>query len=282
MKSMFKSLLLACLAAVFFTGCEKDENRVVFEGGTEPVLSANRSGSLPMSYITRFDEAVTLSWTNPDYMFTTGISSQDVNYVIEVDTAGADFSSPNIKRIALSKDLSKTLTQADVNDILLNQLELETDQTYNVEMRVIASLGNNNVGRLVSNTLGFSIRTYSIPPKVTPPGTPPSYADGKLFLVGSATPGGWNNPVPVPGQQFTRISATLYELTVQLSPGSYLFLPINGFWGAKYGGLGANNTNNPAGDDFKPEGGDMIAPSTPGLYKITVDFQRGKFTVVLQ
>lgn len=283
MKSMFKSLLFACLATVLFTGCEKDENRVVFEGGTEPVLSANRTGSIPMSYNTRGDEAVTLSWTNPDYMFNTGISSQDVNYVIEIDLEGADFSSANIKRIAVSKNLSLTLTQADVNDILLNQLELEADQTYSMEVRVISSLGNNNVGRLISNTLGFSVRTYSIPPKVTPPGTAPGYADGKLFLVGSATPGGWNNPVPVPTQQFTRISATMYEITVQLNGGgSYLFLPINGFWGAKYGGMGANNTNNPAGDDFKPEGGDMIAPATTGLYKITVDFQRGKFTVVLQ
>jgi hypothetical protein len=282
MKSMFKSLLLACLAAVFFTGCEKDENRVVFEGGTEPVLSANRTGTIPMSYITRFDEAITLSWTNPDYMFNTGVSSQDVNYLIEIDTAGADFSSPNIKRVAISKNLSITFTQSDINDILLNQLALEADHNYSVEMRVIAALGNNNVGRLVSNTLGFAVRTYSIPPKVTPPGTAPDYADGKLFLVGNATPGGWSNPVPVPSQQFARISATLYELTVQLNPGSYLFLPINGFWGAKYGGLGANNTNNPAGDDFKPEGGDMIAPAVSGLYKITVDFQRGKFTVVLQ
>lgn len=279
---MFKSILVACLAAVFFTGCEKDENRVIFEGGTEPELSANRTGSIPIAYNTRGDEAVTFSWTNPEYQFNTGVSSQDVNYILEIDTAGADFSSPNIKRVAISKNLSVTFTQGDINDILLNQLGLEVNRNYSVEVRVISSLGNNNVGRLVSNTLGFTVRTYSIPPKVTPPGTAPDYADGNLFIVGSATPGGWNNPVPVPTQKFTRISATLYEIIVQLNGGSYLFLPINGFWGAKYGCLGANNTNNPAGDDFKPEGGDMLAPAAAGLYKITVDFQRGKFTVVLQ
>jgi hypothetical protein len=67
-----------------------------------------------------------------------------------------------------------------------------------------------------------------------------------------------------------------------MNPGSYLLLPINGFWGAKYGGLGSNNTNNPDGDDFKPEGGDLRSPATPGTYKIVVDFQRGKFSLTRQ
>nr|MBA2500941.1 hypothetical protein [Chitinophagaceae bacterium] len=61
--------------------------------------------------------------------------------------------------------------------------------------------------------------------------------------------------------------------------GSYLFLPVYGSWSAKYGYVGANNANNVDGDDFKAEGGDMLAPPTTGNYKITVDFQRGKFNV---
>ncbi|MEK7199408.1 MAG: hypothetical protein AAB212_05760, partial [Bacteroidota bacterium] len=70
---------------------------------------------------------------------------------------------------------------------------------------------------------------------------------------------------------------------IALSGGnSYLFLPVNGDWGAKYGAIGANNSNNPDGDDFKPGGGDMLAPAVSGNYKISVDFQRGKFTVTKQ
>lgn len=282
MKSFIKPLLLLLTAAVFFAGCEKKENRVVFEGGTEPVLSANKTGTIPIAFLTKDQEAVRFSWTNPNYKFNTGVSSQDVNYTVEIDTAGANFSSPNIKRVVVNKELSVSFTQGEVNDFLLNQLALEVNRTYNVEVRVISAIGNG-VGQLISNVLGFSIRTYSIPPKVTPPGTAPDYLDGRLFMVGSATPGGWNNPVPVPTQEFTRLSATSYELTLQLNGGgSYLFLPINGFWGAKYGGLGANNTNNTGGDDLKAEGGDLLAPGTSGLYKISVDFQRGKFTVTPQ
>lgn len=267
------------MIAAFITGCEKKENRVVFQGGTPPELTANRTGTIPMSFLTRDEEAVRLSWTNPDYEFNTGVSSHDVNYTVEIDTAGADFSSPNIKRVVINKELSVSFTQGQMNDFLLNQLVLDVNRTYIVEMRVISAIGTN-VGRLISNKLSFSVRTYSIPPKVTPPGTAPDYLDGKLFMVGSATQGGWNNPVPVPSQEFTRISATLYELTTQINGGgSYLFLPINGFWGAKYGGLGSNNTNNVNGDDFKAEGGDLLAPPASGTYKVVVDFQRGKFTL---
>ena len=76
------------------------------------------------------------------------------------------------------------------------------------------------------------------------------------------------------------VSPTKFEITLPLTGGgSYLFLPVNGDWSAKYGALGANNTNNPNGDDFKPGGGDLIAPGVSGDYKIEVDFQRGKFTL---
>ncbi|MFX5914948.1 hypothetical protein ABTE45_19200, partial [Acinetobacter baumannii] len=71
-------------------------------------------------------------------------------------------------------------------------------------------------------------------------------------LVGSATNGGWNNPVPVPSQQFTQVSATLYTITVPLIGGQeYLFLPLNGDWGHKFA---CNKTASPpdgnAGGDF--------------------------------
>ena len=281
MKNIINKLLILLCGAMMLVSCKKDENQIQFLGGTSSVLSANRTGAIPLAFLTKDEEAVKFSWTNPDYKFTTGVSSQDVNYTLEMDVAGAGFASPNVKRISISKDLSVSYTQNQINDIMLNQLNFSTGQQYSIDVRIVSTLFNNNA-RLVSNTLTFSATPYAIPPKVTPPGTAPDYSDGRLFLVGSASPGGWNNPVPVPTQEFTRISSTVYELTIQMNPGSYLLLPINGFWGAKYGGLGSNNTNNPDGDDFKPEGGDLRSPTTPGTYKIVVDFQRGKFSLTRQ
>lgn len=272
MKNILKTLLVLITAATLLNACKKEENEVTFEGGTAPVLSAS-STSLPLAFVNQDQTAITLNWTNPDYQFSTGLSSQNVTYTIEIDTVGANFTNPNKQTIAVSNDLSRTFTQGQFNDYLLNQLQLRPAAPHNIEIRVISTLLNKTVP-LISNKLSFTVTPYAIPPKVAPP------ASGELFLVGNATPGGWNNPVPDPAQKFTRVSETLYELTVNITPGgSYLFLPVNGSWSAKYGFTGSNNANNVNGDDFKPEGGDMLAPTTSGSHKIVVDFQRGKWTI---
>jgi hypothetical protein len=271
MNNIFKSLLFLVLAASLFS-CKKDENRVVYDGGTNPLLTAS-STTIPLSFINKDLPAITLNWTNPNYKFNTGLSSQDVTYTIEIDTTGSNFTSPLRQTLTVAKDLSKTFTQGELNGYLLNQLVLVPDVNHQLEFRVTASLAFNNVP-LVSNVLKFTVKPFSIPPVVAPPST------GKLFMVGSATPGGWNNPVPIPSQEFTKVSNTLYELTVNItSAGSYLFLPVNGSWDAKYGGFGGNNSNNVNGGDFRDGGSDLLAPTASGAHKIVVDFQRGKFTV---
>ncbi len=271
MKNIFKASLFLLLAGLFFS-CKKDENQVVYQGGKSPVLSAS-GANIPLSFINQDQQAITLMWTNPDYNFTTGLSSQDVTYLIEVDTVGANFTNPKRQSFTVAKDLSRSFTQAEFNDFLLNQLQLTPGVPHNLEIRVTSTLASNTVP-LVSNKLSFTVTPFAIPPKVAPP------ASGKLFMVGGATPGGWNNPVPEPAQQFTKISETMYTLNVSLTANEgYLFLPVNGSWSAKYGFIGANLANNVNGDDFKAEGGDMKAPAIGGSYKIEVDFQRGKFTL---
>jgi hypothetical protein len=50
-----------------------------------------------------------------------------------------------------------------------------------------------------------------------------------LYIVGDATASGWNNPVPVPAQMFTRKNSVEFEITVPLIGGKeYLLLPVNG------------------------------------------------------
>jgi starch-binding outer membrane protein SusE/F len=273
MKNKIVKLLFSSALLLLVFGCEKKVSTIKYEGGTSPVLSASRTGNIPLSFVNKDQEAVKMSWTNPNYQFTTGLNSQNVSYQLEIDTTGANFTNPNKKVISFSGDLSISISQNDLNDYLLNQLQLTTGVSHNIEMRVKSTIGS--ALPLYSNVVKFNTTPYAIPPKVTPP------AGGKLFLVGSATTGGWTNPVPVPSQEFTQVSPTLYELTAPIiGGGSYLFLPVNGDWGAKYGGVGAsNNSNNVNGDDFKAGGSDLLAPSVSGNYKIQVDFQRGKFTL---
>jgi hypothetical protein len=278
MKNISKITFLFLTIALVLGACKKDEYKDYYEGGTAPVLASSVSGSIPLTYATASSEAIKLSWTNPNYQFTTGTSSQNVNYVLEIDTTGANFTNPNKQSVSISQDLSLSILQSQLNDYLLNQLQLQVAVPHNIEMRVKSTLANGSVA-LISNVLKFTVTPYVIPPKVAVP------TSGKLFLVGSATAGGWNNPVPVPSQQFTQVSPTVYTLTVTLTGGQeYLFIPVNGDWSHKYA---CNKTtlppNGDSGGDFGYDWNDNFpAPAASGTYKITVDFQRGKFTVTKQ
>ena len=275
MKNVIKLLFSTLLLSFVFFSCKKDENKLYYEGGTAPVLAADKAVTIPLSYLTKNDEAIKFSWTNPEYQFTTGISSIDVSYYIEIDTAGANFTSPIKKVYSAGSDLSKTLTQNDFNDALLNDMVLSTGVSHNLEVRIYSTIGNS-VTKLISNVLKFAVTPYQIPPKVVPP------AGGHLYLVGSATAGGWGNPVPVPTQEFTQVSPTLYQIIVPLTGGQqYLFIPVNGDWSHKYACHSSSTVS--SGGDFGYDWNDNFpGPSATGNYKIVVDFQRGKFIVTQQ
>jgi len=279
MKNILKLFFLLFIGTAL-ASCERKIAEVTFEGGTNPVLTANRT-VIPMSFATAAEEAVLFTWTNPNYTFSTGVNSHDVSYLLEIDLAGENFQNPDRAAVGLSRVNSYRMTQSQLNDLLLNKLGLPHSVPADIEIRVTSSLTNSSVP-LPSNVLAYTVTPYEIPPKVTPPGTAPDYSDGELFIVGNATPGGdatgWNNPVPVPSQQFTRVSATFYTIEIVLNAGkSYLLLPENGSWAAKFGAIGANHSNNPIEDDFRAGGGDLISPTVSGLYRIDVDFQRGRF-----
>jgi len=273
MKNILKMFVGFCLVAVAISSCKKDENRIVFQKGSAPVLTANRSATIPLSFITADNPAIAFTWTNPDYKFTTGVSSQDVTYLLEIDTTGANFTNPKRKQLSIGNELSQAFTQSQINDYLLNQLELTAARPHNIELRVKSSLAGSAATELFSNVLKFTVTPYAIPPKITPP------ASGELYITGDALASSWVNNPPV-SQKFTRISNTFYTLNVQLTGGkSYTFLANFGSWDFKYS---IKDKNDPAlkdGGDFQWGGEDILAPDASGNYKIDVNFQTGKFSV---
>jgi hypothetical protein len=283
MKNISKFAFFSLLITILAWSCSKDENKIYFEGGTAPVLAANKT-AIALSFANEANEAVTFSWTNPNYHFTTGISSQNVSYVLEIDTTGANFTNPNKKALAISQDLSLTISVADFNDYMLNQLVLVPAKSHNLDLRIKSTLINASVP-LYSNILKYSVTPYAIPPKVVPPGTAPNYLDGKLYITGDATAKGWMaaGDAEALTQKFTRKSATVYEIIIPLFGGkSYDFVPVYADWTNKYCIVTKNDPAEVNGGAFQFGGNDILAPAASGTYKITVDFQRGIFTVVLQ
>ena len=278
MRNIFPLLFFA--AALVLGSCKKAEDKVYFEGGNPPALSASTSNVI-LEPGSEANTALILRWTNPNFMFTTGVSSQDVTYTLEMDTLGANFGS-NIKyTTVIAKDLSKTYTVGELNGILGNTMVLQLDprRDYTIQTRVIASIGSTV--KVISNVAAFKAKPFAPPPKVEPP------TNGTLWITGDAPDGppSWSNPVPPPYDvsfQFTKVSNTLYELVVPMKGGGgYKLIQIQGDWATQYHML-AGGTWQGGNIEKKDSDPQFPGPPTAGNYKITVDFQLGKFTAVKQ
>ncbi|HVE61530.1 MAG TPA: SusE domain-containing protein [Chitinophagaceae bacterium] len=265
MKYFLKILLLATTLTAL-TNCSKVDELPFFEAGTAPVLSASATTIAPAPADSN-KVALTLSWTNPNH----ATDSTNYKFVIEIDSTGKNFS--NVATKVVNGGSGTSFTAKELNSILLAR-GYAFNIPVDMDVRVISSYANNNE-RLTSNVLNIKMTPYKIPPKIALP------TSGKLFIVGDATPGGWNNPVPVPSQELTRIDETTFGGIFNLTGGKqYLLLPVNGDWSNKFS-VGNNTVAGlNAGGDFGFNLNDNFpGPTASGFYKIIVDFQTGKFTV---
>ena len=273
MKKIFKQLFFLSLLVTLFASCKKDENKDFYEGGTAPVLTASATGPLVLLIANRNNPAITFNWTNPDYKFTTGLSSQDVFYTLQFDTTGSGFTNPSIGEITISKNLAANLTVGVLNSTILAMGLLE-DMPHEMEIRLKSSLINNN-GVLYSNVVKIVVTPFldvAVPVPV----------NGDLWITGDAVTSGWSNPLGSPfvvSQKFTKTSNVIYELTISMpGGGGYKLLQDNGNWATQYHMLAGGTW---AGGSFEKRDADpqFPGPLSAGTYKITVNFKTGKFTV---
>lgn len=270
MKYFSKIILFAGVTALFFTACTKVDNLTkvgptpVYQLGVSPVLSSSVTTIAAVPADSN-KNVVTFSWTNPKY----ATDSATYKYVVEIDSTGRNFSK-SVSRV-INGALNTTFTAKEINAILLG-FGFAYNTPYDVDIRVTSSYANNNEAYR-SNTLKLKMTPYVIPPKVAPP------TSGKLFLVGDASQGGWNNPVPVPTQEFAKLDSVTYGGVFNLVGGKqYLALPVNGDWGHKFA-ITDNSVPATGGDFGYDFSTNFNGPVTSGWYTIIFDFQAGKFSV---
>jgi starch-binding outer membrane protein SusE/F len=266
MKNIFKSFLALLSVAVFIAACKKDP----------PLLNFKPSNGLTLELTTRAEVlpspndgerfSVRFRWSNPNM----ATSLSNVRFNTEIDINSGNWEDPI--RSTTFGTFSDSFQSKTINDYLLAK-GYGFGETVTMKARTVAAYSNNN-DMVSSNIVNFTFRTYKVPPKVALPGS------GRLFLVGSATEGSWSNPVPVPRQEFARLDETTWAGVFNLfGGGQYLVLPVNGQW-QKYSLADNSKPGIEEGGEFGQELPDNFkGPLADGLYKITLDFQRGQFKV---
>lgn len=260
--------MMLTVAIALFTSCSKVEDLPVYSTGGDVTLTANKT-AVTTAPADSNNVAITFSWTDPK--FSTASSNQ--KFVAQIDSAGRNFSKASSRTVNAA--LTTSFTGKEFNQILLG-FGFAFNVSYPVEIRVIASFGNNN-DQKTSNVVRINATPYKVPPKIALP------TSNRLFIVGGGTTFGWtNSPTIVAAEEFNRASETMWQGVFNLTGGGeYLILPVKGDWSNKYSIANKFLAGVSAGGDFGFNLSDnFIIPATSGMYLITLEFQTGKFTCV--
>jgi len=148
------------LAAFMASSCEKIEPLQLHNAAGNAFLTASTS-TIAAVMADSSKTAISFDWTNPNY----SVDSNTVKYIVEIDSAGRNFSKAAQKVMVGKRTTS--FTAKELNDIALG-FGFAYNKQYNIEARVVSSMGNNNE-RKMSNAVPLKITPYVIPPKVLPP-----------------------------------------------------------------------------------------------------------------
>jgi hypothetical protein len=164
MKNIYKFISMAVTIVFVITACNKVEDLPFYSNGTQVALSSSKT-SVALTAADSATKMVTFSWTSPDYKQDTSL----FKYILEIDSAGKNFSKEKTVVITGRRDTS--LTGKQLNDIVAG-FGYAPGQTYGFDIRITSSYGNNNE-RLMSNVIKLSIAPYLVPVTLTPTPTGP-------------------------------------------------------------------------------------------------------------
>lgn len=267
MKYLSKIILSVLLISSLVVACKKEGALPNYATGNAPALTSSKSAVAPTP--SDSDNVVlTLDWTSPAY----ANDSTTTKYVVEIDSTGRNFA----KAVSMTVNgaRKKAFTGRQLNSLLLG-FGFDFNVAYGIDIRVTSSYANNNDIK-VSNTVKVNATPYKVPPKVALP------TFNRLFIVGGASTFGWTNSNVInSAEEFARLDETTWAGVFYFAGGDeYLILPEKGSWAHKYAIKNKSLAGVSGGGDFGYDLNDNFpAPAGGGWYKITLDFQRGKFTV---
>ncbi|MXV52102.1 SusF/SusE family outer membrane protein [Pedobacter sp. HMF7647] len=234
--------ILLYTTAIFFLilhACKKDEQRAVISADViAPVITSPADGSSIVITAPDTSKAVSVKWSSADYNVNTII-----DYVVQIDSAGKNFSKPATLGGNSSDSLSTTL--GALNNTLLNSLKFTPNKAGTVELRVGATL--NKKDYVYSNVVKISVTPF------------------KSTITALWVPGQYQNWSPGNAPKIYSVGDQLYEGYVYMNVGDYFKFTSSGDWDHTNfgdGGAGKLTTDGLAGG---------LKVNVPGYYKFNVD-----------
>lgn len=251
-----KASLFILMALLIFSSCKKELEAPVAAPLDPGILSASKD-TVVIDAANPGNEAVKFTWTaekNSLIAYTLIIASGD-----KYDTV-----------VIAQNAISKSFTNSELNNIVVTKFGLPVGVSAVIKTKVIASVTINDK----------SATTNEVSIKVTPAPTGPPYS--KLWVVGDATPNGWdiNNPNQM---KVDPANAFQFKYNEVLSAGEFKIPVVTGNWGADFF---MPPTNHPALSSTEvrltPGGNpdNKWQITTPGAYKILLNISSSPFITI--
>lgn len=248
MKQLNK-LYFIIVAALLFAACKK-ENYAELNKGDIPLAVTASKTSIILKEKEKDNDALTLNWTTGSNKGT----NASISYTLQLAKQGTNFANPISENMG-KVTYSRMFTVKVLNDSLLTHFNATPGVEFNLEARVIASTDNSSVSPETSPVILIKV-------------TPYQPVSSTLYLIGDATPNGWNAGLATP---LTAVSGNpgAFIWTGRLVPGNFKFITTLGQFLPSYN-KGANNSTLVLRTDFsQPDNQWQI--TTDGIYNINVD-----------
>lgn len=254
-KSFTKFLAFGSIALLMLASCKKDEsNKVVASPSTAKgtLTASTTTPTLSKAHLT--DNAITFTFKAPSFGFSSAISNS-----IQVSGTAAFVDTLTKETTLSSKDVSKTFTVMDFNNLLL-AAKLPGGVATTVHVR----LKTQFTGSLVAPTYSNDITLTTTPFNLT----------SFLYTVGAFQ--GWDI-----NHQDSLISATsngIYVGIINFTAGNNQFLVVPGkkSYDNKYATADPQNTT--SSNVAIGGANNFYAPAAPGFYTVTLNLNTNKIS----
>jgi len=241
--------LLLMLVSFINNSCKKPDYIQSNKINKVLILSAAKT-SFILKQADDANDAVDFTWSSGSNHGT----NASISYTLKIDKQGNNFSNPEIESLG-SAALEKKFTVKDLNSLLLTHWNFSPGAEATLEAKIIAKVADDIAPPDSSNILVINVTPY-MPVTTT------------LYLIGDATPNGWDNNSATPLTASATESGK-FTWDGHLGSGNLKFITTLGQFLPSYN-KGTDDSHLAYRDDnSQPD--DQFVISTPGNYTISLN-----------
>lgn len=201
MKKYISPIVFALLGCLALSACVDDDYMELDKGHSELALTTSNT-EVVLNEQAHSDAALELSWTTGTNYGT----GNKISYTLELAKAGSSFANPYIALENAVQEYSWKKSVEELNNILREHFGATANENISLEARLTASVTGRDEKQVA--TTSFSAIAYK-------PLT------STLYLIGSATPGGWSLDNAT---EMTRKDNGIFTWTGKLNAGEFKFI----------------------------------------------------------